>query len=221
MSPHALLFDLDGTVIHSDPIHILVFADLLAAHGHIVDEAFYAANILGRSNANIFGTLAPDHPDPQAFADQKEAEFRRRLPRPYPSMPGLGALMALARAQGWKTAAVTNAPRANAIAMLDAIELSDQFDTLVIGDECINGKPHPEPYLTAMTRLEVAPEHCIAFEDSPPGVTSAAAAGAYVIGIRSSLSDAPLRAAGAHETITDFTDPILTGILKTKTGVLA
>ncbi|MEP2533137.1 HAD family phosphatase [Shimia sp.] len=221
MDIRALLFDLDGTVINSDPIHIKVFADLLAPHGHIVDEAFYAKNILGRTNANIFGDLAPDAPDPAALADIKEAEFRRRLPRPYPSMPGLGDVMTLARRKGWKTAAVTNAPRANAKAMLDAIEMHDLFDTLIIGEECVRGKPHPDPYLEAMSRLGAAPEHCIAFEDSPPGIASAVASGAFVIGIRSSLDEMPLRKAGAHETAKDFNDPGLARILKKETGVHA
>jgi beta-phosphoglucomutase-like phosphatase (HAD superfamily) len=59
----------------------------------------------------------------------------------------------------------------------------DSFATLVTGDVVTHGKPHPEPYLTAAERLGVRPQDCIALEDSPPGLTSATAAGCRVVGI--------------------------------------
>ncbi|OIP88022.1 MAG: CbbY/CbbZ/GpH/YieH [Rhodobacterales bacterium CG2_30_65_12] len=209
----ALLFDLDGTMLVSDPIHEAVFRELLSERGVAVAEDFYVTKVHGRTNLDIFADLLPDDPDPKALDELKEAMFRARLPHPYPAMPGLAELVAQARANGWGRAVVTNAMRKNAEAMLAAIGLRDAFETIVVADECAHGKPHPAPYLEAMRQLGVAAEDCIAFEDSAAGVRAAAAAGALTLGIRSALDDATLRAAGAVATLADFTDPALPDIL--------
>ena len=213
MRPAALLFDLDGTMLESDPIHMQVFSDMMAAHGHIVDEAFYLEHIHGRLNRDIFIEFLPHEPDPDALSEQKEAEFRRRLPRPYPATHGLFDVLDRAMAQGVKLAVVTNAMRLNAEAMLSAIDARSYFETIVIGEECARGKPHPDPYLSAMDQLGVAAADCIVFEDSPSGVKSAVGAGAVTIGLRSSLDDATLRRHGAHATIKNFTDPALDAVM--------
>lgn len=208
----ALLFDLDGTMLVSDPIHEQVFRELFAARGVAVEDDFYISRIHGRHNLDIFADFMPGA-DARALDELKEAMFRERLPRPYPAMPGLADLVALAVERGWQRAVVTNAMRKNAEAMLGAIGLRDAFETIVIGDECARGKPHPDPYLEAMRQLGAAPSACVAFEDSSAGVRSAAAAGAFTIGLRSALDDATLRAAGAQATIKDFTDPALPDLL--------
>jgi len=221
MTASALLFDLDGTMLITDPIHMAVFADLMAPRGLTVDEAFYMAHIHGRLNVDFFAEFLPDEADPQALSDEKEAEFRRRLPRPFPAMPGVLAMLDAARAAGTPVAVVTNAKRANAEAMLNAIGARDHFAVIVSGEECRHGKPAPDPYLEAMRLLGAEPGRCIAFEDSPSGIRSARASGAYTVAIRSSLDDAALRAAGADITIQDFTDPTLPAIVQRLTGAAA
>ncbi|MGY9049097.1 hypothetical protein P775_27210 [Puniceibacterium antarcticum] len=208
----ALLFDLDGTLLHTDPLHEAVFAELYQQHGRDFDEGFYLREIHGRQNLDIFAEHFPGE-DGQAMSDAKEAAFRKRLGTSAEPMPGLLALINRAEAAGWPMAVVTNAPRDNAAAMLNAIGLSDRLPLRIIGDECVRGKPDPAPYIAAMNRLGVSPDQSIAFEDSPAGLRAARASGVFAVGIRSSLSDAALRDAGAQITIADFTDPILPEIL--------
>jgi HAD superfamily hydrolase (TIGR01509 family) len=217
----ALLFDLDGTMLNSDPIHEAVFMELWTARGLPVPEGFYMEQVHGRLNVDVFADYLPDEPDPQGLSEWKEAQFRDRLPSPYPSTPGLEAFLDHAQEHGWQLAVVTNAMRLNAEAMLGAIGLRNRFEVIVIGGECAHGKPHPLPYLTAMKLLGEAPETCIAFEDSPSGMRAAAASGAYSIGVRSALDDTQLRAVGAKMTIDDFTDPKLPGILARIEGIAA
>lgn len=212
MTQNALLFDLDGTLLHSDPMHIKVFIDLFAEMGTDIDSEYYLSHIHGRHNFEIFSEHFPDR-DPQEMAEIKEARFRDMLGDSAPSMPGLITLLDQADAQGWAKAVVTNAPRQNAEVMLNAIGLRDRFPVLVIGEECIAGKPDPEPYLEAMRQLDVRPENSIAFEDSPSGLRAAKSAGTSVVGVRSSLPDAALRAAGADITIQDFNDSALSEFL--------
>ena len=217
----ALLFDLDGTMLHSDPIHEQIFRELWQERGLPVSDGFYMEHVHGRLNVDVFAEFLPDEPDPQGLSEWKEAEFRNRLPETYPATEGLAAFVDHARSAGWKIAVVTNAMRLNAEAMLKAIGLRDRVETIIIGEECDHGKPHPEPYLRAIEATGTAPDTCIAFEDSPSGMASAAASGAYSIGVRSALDDASLRAAGAHMTIQDFTDPALTALLERYEGAAA
>ncbi|MEM1235445.1 MAG: HAD family phosphatase [Pseudomonadota bacterium] len=214
----ALLFDLDGTMLDTDPIHLAVFTEMMADFGLNVDHDFYMQHVHGRLNEDFFAEFLPDLEDPHALSRKKEAAFRDRLPRPYPEMPGITALLARAEREGWPMAVVTNAERANAEAMLDAIGHRDRIDVLVIGEECSKAKPDPEPYHAAMRALGKAPENCIAFEDSPSGLRAAAASGAYTVGVASSLTPAQLGQAGAATTIEHFNDPALEPVLQRLKG---
>lgn len=217
----ALLLDLDGTMLDTDRIHHGIFRDLMAPFGIVVDDAHYRAHIHGRRNIDYFAEVLPGHPDPDGLSDEKEAAFRRVLPRPYPSTPGLAGLLDRARDEGWALGVVTNAPPKNAEAMLQAIGLRDRFTVVVSGETSSRGKPHPEPYLDALDQLGVAAEDALAFEDSPSGLAAAIAAGIPTVGVTSSLSAASLLALGAIAAIPDFTDPALGPLLDRLNGVPA
>ncbi|WP_323767249.1 HAD family phosphatase [Marinovum sp.] len=217
----ALLFDLDGTMLNSDPIHLQVYKEMWAARGMDLTDDGYMTHMHGRLNVDIYAEFLPDEPDHQGLSEWKEAQFRERLPRPYPPMPGVETLVARAVAEDWPRAIVTNAMRLNAEAMLGAIGLRDAFEVIVIGEECPRGKPDPYPYQEAMRQLGVTPNQAVAFEDSPSGARAARSSGAYTVGIRSSLDDRTLRQAGAHVTLQDFNDPALPDILERFKGVAA
>ena len=216
----ALLFDLDGTLLHSDPLHAEVFAGLLSGHGIRLSGADYARLVHGRSNAAVFADLLPGL-DAVALSEAKEAAFRKRLGASVPPAPGLLALLDRAEARGLALAVVTNAPALNAGAMLSAIGLASRFEVIVVEGDAPRGKPDPAPYLLARERLGVEAANGLAFEDSTTGVTAAVAAGLTTIGLRSSLGDAALRAAGAALSIDDFTDPALAPWLARLEGIPA
>ncbi|SDJ43663.1 HAD family hydrolase [Aliiruegeria lutimaris] len=204
----ALLFDLDGTLIDSDSLHAQVFAELFEPRGVKIDFAYYRDKLHGRLNFDIFSDLCPGE-DAKWWSDHKEAEYRKLLGTGHPNMPGTVELLDLADEMGWAKGVVTNAPRDNGEAVLAALGIADRFDTLVIGDECVRGKPDPEPYLEGLRRLNADAAVSLAFEDSPTGIRSAVGAGLKTIGIRSMLSDAALREAGATASVEDYADPAL------------
>ena len=103
-----------------------------------------------------------------------------------PWRPGALELLLELRQSGIKTALVTMSMRRMALAVVDSIPF-DAFDAVVAGDDVTFGKPHPEPYLRAAEILEVEPRHCIAFEDSITGLTSAVAAGTNAVGVTNML----------------------------------
>jgi HAD superfamily hydrolase (TIGR01509 family) len=88
--------------------------------------------------------------------------------------------------EGIKTALVTMSMRRMALAVVESIPFH-AFDVVVAGDDVVNGKPHPEPYLKAADLLGVEARNCIAFEDSITGLTSAVAAGTNAVGVTNML----------------------------------
>ncbi|CAE7463220.1 SGPP, partial [Symbiodinium pilosum] len=129
-------------------------------------DEFFKNRIAGRQNKQICDDFFPDWDEQRAkaFADKKEAMFRERAAELLKPMTGLDRVRAWCDRSGIKKIAVTNAPRDNAELITDCIGYRSWFPELVIGDECERGKPDPCPYQTAMKRLGVRPECCIAFE---------------------------------------------------------
>lgn len=215
MSRLALLFDLDGTLLDTDPLHHRAFGSVLAERGRDLSVEEYHARIMGRPNADIMADFFPGEEARHAeIADLKESRFRDLLGAEVSPTPGIHALLDWAESLGAGTAVVTNAPRGNAAAMLAATGLDRRLTTLVIGDECPRPKPDPMPYRMAMELLGATPARSVAFEDSPSGLRAARGSGAHVFGITGSLSPEALRSAGAHETIADFTAPPLWSYLE-------
>ncbi len=215
----ALLFDLDGTLVDSDPLHARVFIRMYAARGRAIDQAYYVTHIHGRLSRESFADAFPDE-DPDALADEKETIFLTDFAPHVPALPGAPAFIAAARAAGLRAAVVSNAPRANARAMLDATGLGPLMDTVVVADDCARAKPFPDPYLAALARLGLTAPDAIAFEDSPAGIAAARAAGLFTVGVRSSLAAGTLAAAGADASIRDFTDPALPDLLARLKGTV-
>ena len=209
-APLALLFDLDGTLVDTDHLHVGAFSTLLAEHGRSLSLTDYRAHVMGAPNEAIMTFLFPEHP-PEAhgeIAARKEALVRAAMGRLAPT-PGLLDLLGWAAARALPCGVVTNAPRQNAEQMLAGLGLADRFSVLVIGDELPRAKPDPLPYLTGLRRHGATAARAVAFEDSRSGVQAARAAGIFTFGLRTALDDAALRAAGADACIADFTDPAL------------
>jgi HAD superfamily hydrolase (TIGR01509 family) len=204
----ALLFDLDGTLVDSDPEHLVAFQRVFAPHGIELDHSEYAANIMGASNDMIASRyLSHLSPLEQAAAlDAKEANYRDNLGALEPILGAL-ALLDFADRRGLKRAVVTNAPRANAEKVLAALGIGQRLPILVIGSELARSKPDPLPYLTALERTGALAAHSIAFEDSLSGVRAAAAAGLAVVGMMTTLDSRTLIEAGATFAASNFTDP--------------
>ena len=215
----ALIFDMDGTLVHSDPVHLEAFAAVLKDEGVAIDEEIYRSKIIGRANEAIFASLLPHLPVDrhEAYADEKEATFRRMATQLKP-LEGLLDLLDWAEGSGIKIALVTNAPRLNADHMLEVLGLAGRFKVEITIEEVERGKPDPLPYLTALERLGLKAEEAIAFEDSPSGMRAAKAAGLFSFGVLTGLTADEMRDVGADGAIMTFRDPALWEILEHRTG---
>ncbi|POA50811.1 MULTISPECIES: HAD family hydrolase [unclassified Pseudomonas] len=208
---NALLFDLDGTLTDTDALHLLALQQLLLEEEQrVFSHAQFMAHVSGQANANMCRYLFPERSvaEHEAFAERKEQRFRQLSPQLTP-IPGLLRLLDFAEQQGIGTCVVTNAPRANAEHMLQALGLSQRLPIVLVAEELPRAKPDPLPYLRGLQALDATAGQALAFEDSVPGLKAAVGAGICTFGLATSQRTETLLDAGAHRVIRDFDDPQL------------
>jgi HAD superfamily hydrolase (TIGR01509 family) len=212
----AILFDLDGTLVNTDPIHYAIWQKMLLEYGLEIDEAFYKSRISGGLNPEILKNILPQlsPKEGEKFATEKEAIFRQEASS-LQRLPGLTELLVWAEKHQLKRAVVTNAPKENAEFMLEALGLKTAFDTIILAEEEIAAKPDPAPYKAALKRLGITAEQATVLEDSPTGIRSAVGAGIRTIGVASTHDPKYLCELGAFMAINDFTDLDLWAFLNT------
>ncbi|KAI6702360.1 hypothetical protein NL676_011496 [Syzygium grande] len=215
----AVLFDIDGTLCDSDPLHYYAFREMLQEIGFNdgvpITEDFFAEHISGKHNEDIAEFLFPDDtPRGQKFMEDKEDMFRKLASEQLTPVSGLYKLKKWIEDHGLKRAAVTNAPRPNAELMISSLGLTDFFEAVIVGSECERAKPHPEPYLKALDVLKVSREHTLIFEDSVAGITAGVAAGVATIGIMTRNPEHQLMEAKPTFLIESYDDPKLWAALE-------
>lgn len=218
----AILFDLDGTLVNTDPLHFQAWQEILLEHGLEIDKVFYQSRISGRLNPIIIQDILPhlSLDEGEKFAEDKEARFRELAPSLKP-LCGLERILEWTKEHSLKRGLVTNAPRKNVDFLLEILELAEIFDAVFVAEEDVTaGKPDPALYKLALERLNVTPELALAFEDSPSGILSAVGAGIRTIGIASTHDPQKLSDVGAFKVIPNFADPSLWSLLFKETQVL-
>lgn len=174
----ALIFDMDGTLVDSEPYAEQAWADFLRLHGHefndtVLGRMFGLRMIEGAAVVKEAYNLALSV---EAIAEEQDALRLAALTGNLEPMPGTGAVLAFGREAGLKMALATSSLRHHADLTLAETNLAGLFDAEATGDEVENGKPAPDIFLLASERLGVAARRCVVFEDSPAGVASALAA---------------------------------------------
>ena len=120
----------------------------------------------------------------QRIGNAKEALYRQHVrEHGIAPLPGVLEWVNLLHREGWRQAVASAAPRANIETILDVLRASKCFQAIVSADDVHRGKPDPEVFLIAATKLGVAPEHCIVVEDAQHGIEAARAAGMKSIGV--------------------------------------
>jgi HAD superfamily hydrolase (TIGR01509 family) len=205
------LFDLDGVIIDSMPMHIVAWREYLDRHG--LDSDGIADRMHGKRNdeivANYWGTGITAEENFRHGA-AKEALFREMMDPVFDQYLVPGVREFLAAYGEIPKAVATNAESANAEFVLAKGKLKGYFQAIVDGMQVQRPKPFPDIYLRAAELIGVAPEHCIVFEDSPTGVRAAKAAGARVIGIATHAEELE----GVEFMVRDFGDAALSEWLR-------
>ena len=187
--PAAVLFDMDGLLVDSEPVWTIAEVELSARLGAVFTPALKAAIVGTRLEVAVPTILraygAPAGPEDVA---RTSAWLLARMVELFaaealPLLPGAAELVTALRRAGVPVALVSSSYRVLVDAVLAHGGLT--FDLTLAGDEVTHGKPHPEPYLTAARRLGVDPRDCVVLEDSPAGVTAGHAAGCAVVAVPS------------------------------------
>ncbi|AOY56129.1 HAD family hydrolase [Candidatus Rhodoluna planktonica] len=182
--PAAVLWDMDGTLVDSEPYWLLSEKNLAAEHSKEWTEQD-GLDLVGMSlydSSKIIKSKLASEMHPDEIMHNLTDSVVSHLQREIPWRPGALELLSELKKKGVKTALVTMSLRRMALAVADSVGF-EAFDVVVAGDDVRNGKPHPEPYLKAAELLGVEPQDCIAFEDSITGLRSAETAGTIAVGV--------------------------------------
>jgi beta-phosphoglucomutase len=206
----AIVFDFDGVLADSEPLHLRVYQEILEPHGIHLDQATYAAKYLGFDDEGAFQQISADNQlllgdeEIEMLIEEKSRLFQRLVssrnvlyPGAVPCASRLGAV--------WPIGIASGALRAEIELMLRGAGLLEAFRFIVSAGDTDLTKPAPDPYLRAAELHGVPPAACVAIEDSHWGLQSARAAGMRTIAITHTYPRASLTEADA---IVDSLDEI-------------
>jgi HAD superfamily hydrolase (TIGR01509 family) len=188
----AVIWDFDGVLVNSEPLHYQAMRDCLAPEGLAITRDEYDRQYLAYDDREAIRVAFEVHGRPadkekvHAVAERKARIFEALMAE-IPFFEGARELLA-ALAEIVPMAIASGALRGEIEHILAAGGLRHRFETIVGADDVERGKPHPEPYLLAMQRLQgrvpgLTPAECLVFEDSMAGITSGLAAGMKVVGV--------------------------------------
>lgn len=185
----AIIFDMDGVITDTMPYHFRVWRDVFRSKGiHVTHEDIYTRE--GQKGIDSLREIFKEHGHPfiesqaRLLLRQKEEVFKRVFKRRF--ITGSRSFIRLMASRGFKLALVTGTSRHEAVKLLPS-DLFGRFEATVCGCDVQNGKPHPEPYLKALHKLDLRPSEALVIENAPFGIRSAKAAGLRCVALETSL----------------------------------
>jgi beta-phosphoglucomutase len=204
MPLRAAVFDFDGVIVDSEPVHFGALRDALQEDGVAITREEYWSLYLAYDDHGAVRRALEHHGRP-ASSDRVDAIVRRKVTRfaeLIPQIPVFEGAPALVRAlAGEMPVAIASGARHDEIdQILAGIGLANAFTAIVGAEDAPRTKPDPAPYLEASCRLAaldpgLTPDDCVAFEDSVPGILSARGAGMRVVGVTNSYPAEKLQSA--------------------------
>lgn len=197
-STRAVIFDLDGVLVWSVPMHWRAFQQTFASVGRSFSFEEYMSFAVGASRDQVIRHVLGDLPDAELrhFMEEKERHVKHYLSeKGIDAIPGAIDFVRSVRSRGLKTAVAT-ASRTPEI-MLESIGALELFDAIVGRGKVSRSKPHPDVYLLAAETLQVEPRECLVIEDSSVGVEAGRAAGMRVLALTTTEGPAGLASANA------------------------
>jgi HAD superfamily hydrolase (TIGR01509 family) len=184
----AVIFDLDGTLVNTEPLHSKAWISVLGKRGFTYDKLWFHQWI-GKADRFLAQGVIEEHQldiAPRVLQQEKETLFHQLAERDTQTFPGLTDLLTTFKGQV-PMAIATNSSRKDAEKIFIPTKLNNWIETVVTADDVKHLKPDPAMYLLAAKKIKVTPQHCLVIEDSPAGAQGAVTAGMYVLGLTSSL----------------------------------
>ena len=203
----AILFDLDGLMVDSEPHSLASWQAVMARRG-VTLEPSVLDSILGQrliETARLFVERYNLSDAPEQLSQEKESYQIAHLNGQVKPMPGLSVLLDDVERRGVRTTVASSGARAYVQAVLDEIHLQHQFETLITAEDVTHGKPAPDVFLLAARAVDVPPEQCLVLEDAPSGIQAAKSAGMRCIAIPHQYTRG-LDLSGADWILSSFAD---------------
>jgi len=195
MKRFAILFDMDGVIIDSNPAHKIALKEFCRQHGHDLTDEQLRLKIYGRTNKdwipNLFGGGLSAEKIAQ-YGEEKEAMFRELYKNDVKPVDGLIDFLNEMKTHHVPMAIATSAPRSNVDFTLDHTHTEKYFDAILDEAFVTRGKPDPEIYLKTAQALGFDPKDCLVIEDSLSGIQAGQSAGCKVIGVTTTHTPAEL-----------------------------
>jgi HAD superfamily hydrolase (TIGR01509 family) len=180
----AVIFDCDGTLVDSEPLARTAWARALLPYGYALTDADAEASVgLPYPRVHAYFAARADLPEAELFWTEFTAELFTLIDSDLVPFDDAIAAARSLRARGVPVAVASSSPRERLQRTLGRAGLLDAFDVVVSGDEVEHGKPAPDMFLLAASRLGVEPSRCVVIEDSPPGVQAGIAAGMFTLAV--------------------------------------
>jgi beta-phosphoglucomutase len=199
MRPRAVVFDFNGTLSDDEPILCEIFRELFAEQGRPLSAQEYFDELAGLSDPEVVRTwLGDDHPAVERVIAERISRYRERV-ADGSSISAEARAAVRFTADRLPVAVVSGAARAEIEPVLCAAGLLDLFQVIVTADDVTHGKPHPESYEVALSRLDgdIGAADILVLEDTEAGIAAAKSAGMRCVAVLGTL--APERLAGADE----------------------
>lgn len=193
----AVIFDMDGVIVDSEPRHERAFRDVLEAIGYAENHGIHFPDYYGRSDRLVWSDFIERHDPPQTHAELmrlREERFLEIVVEDEPIFEGIPELVQALKGR-YQLGVASGSGHTIISAVLGMKGLRDAFPTVVSSEDVEQGKPRPDVFLKAAELMGVEPKRCVVIEDSVAGVEAGLAAGMDVIAITNSFPRDALRRA--------------------------
>ena len=203
----AIIFDLDGVVIDSEPLHAEAKRQVFDRYGIEVPASVYT-EFKGQTDRDVLTHVAQHFAHNGAEVEEliaaKQAAYSQLVEEELELISGFRDFLARAEKEGLRLGLVTSAVRENQQDTFARFGLSGRFEAIITAEDVSSAKPHPEPYAKMTERLSTAPASCLVIEDSLNGVRSAKQAGCQVAALTTTFDAPALFEAGADIVVDGF-----------------
>ena len=201
-----IIFDMDGTMVDSLPYHHEAWK-IFFNENKVENFSEKLKDYKGGGTLDLMKAVYGDRyslKELKKMSDEKEMIFRRIYKGKIKPIKGFKNFLIDIKSKNILVGLASNAIRKNVSMIVNELEIYDHFDSIICGDEVINGKPNPEMFNETINRFNIDKSECLIFEDSLEGILAAKNSGIKVIGITSSSSNKVLTNAGCILSISDY-----------------
>jgi len=214
---HAFLFDLDGTLVISDEIYLNVWKNIVEKYHIEMTMDIFKKYIQGNSDKYVVNTLLSNiNVDLNELSRLKDDGFIENISK-IEIIDGSIDFLKQIREKGHKCCIVTNCNKRVAEKIVEFVGIKDDIDFIISADDCVKGKPSPEPYQKAIERYNIQNNKCIIFEDSKTGLLSGKSVNPkYLVGLETLYDKKEMKQYGVNFSTKDYTKLVLDQVTKKK-----